>query len=573
MPSTQPFATTQPPNAATGRAQRLAAYGLTPRALLLGTLLIPALIFWNVYSDIVAQSTELAVTSLSIGVVFALLVLLALNLALKRWLPRYALTQAELLFIYVMQTASIGISSVGMVQFLNMMLTGVFRYATPENGWAEEFHPLLRSWAFPDPAALKGFYLGQSSFFTRAHLRAWLAPILVWSAFVVVLLCVMLCLSAILRRRWVEQERLTFPIVMLPLELTRDGGNRAFFTSRGMWAGFLLAAALENIAGIAYLYPSLPFLPLKPFDPRLNLTSLFATPPWNAVGEVQLSFYPVVIGLVYLLPLDVAFSCWFFFLVRKLEDVLMAALGFRDPGVSLALSRMPYYGEQAGGAFIGFALFSLWGMRGYLHEVVRTALRPKQGPLDDREEPLSYRAALLGVAGGTAALVAFAWALGLSWRLGLTFFVLYFLVVLTYTRIRAEAGLPWAFGPDMTPHQMIAATHGTAALGTQNLVGLTQFQWMDLDYRPTMMPPQLEAMKLAGEARMRQRQASGVMLLAAAVGVLASWIGLLACYYHYGAASAHVDSWRTSMGRTPWDILSDWVYNPTKIDPARLEGI
>src|SRR5262249_29949475 len=150
----------------------------------------------------------------------------------------------------------------------------------------------------------------------------------------------------------------------------------------GMWAGFLLAMLLENLAGVAYLIPSIPFVPIKPFDSRLNLSYLFTTPPWNAVGEVQLSFYPVVIGLVYLLPLDVAFSCWFFFLVRKLEDVLMAALGFRDPGVSQALSRMPYYGEQAGGAFIGFALFSLWGMRSYLKEVFRAALHPKRGTRD-----------------------------------------------------------------------------------------------------------------------------------------------------------------------------------------------
>src|SRR5690348_10445607 len=173
MPSSQPLAAARQP-VATGRAQRLAAYGLTPRAFLIGTLLIPLLIFWNIYSDIVAQSTELAVTSLSIGVVSALLALLAVNFALKKWLPRFALSQAELLFIYIMQTASIGISSVGMIQFLNMMLTGVFRYATPENGWADDFQPYLRAWAFPDPTALKGFYLGQSSFFTAAHLRAWI---------------------------------------------------------------------------------------------------------------------------------------------------------------------------------------------------------------------------------------------------------------------------------------------------------------------------------------------------------------------------------------------------------------
>src|SRR5579872_4525162 len=88
--------------------------GITPRALIVGTALVPLLCFWNAYSDIVAQSTELAVMSLSIGVVFVLLVLLLVNFALKRWAPPLAMTQAELMFIYVMQTASVCISSVGM---------------------------------------------------------------------------------------------------------------------------------------------------------------------------------------------------------------------------------------------------------------------------------------------------------------------------------------------------------------------------------------------------------------------------------------------------------------------------
>src|ERR671932_370395 len=76
--------------------------GVTPRALILGVLLVPVLCFWNVYSEVVAQSTELAVLSLSIAVVFTLLVLLLINAALKRWLPRLALTQAELMFVYLM---------------------------------------------------------------------------------------------------------------------------------------------------------------------------------------------------------------------------------------------------------------------------------------------------------------------------------------------------------------------------------------------------------------------------------------------------------------------------------------
>lgn len=567
--------TPEEPSARSGSA-------VSPRAFVLGVLLIPLLCFWNVYSEVVAQSTELAVMSLSIAVVFALLVLLVLNALLRRWLPHLALSRADLLFIYILQTTSVGISGVGMAQFLVVGLANVFHYASAENGWAERIHPLLRRWAFPDPAVLPGFYAGESSFWTRAHVAGWIAPIAVWTFFLVILLGVTLCLNVILRRRWVEQERLTFPLVIFPLELTRVGnGGRSFWSNRTLWTGFGIAFLLQTVAGLAFLVPAVPNLPIKPSDPRLSLTDentgflapLLATTPWSAFGSLEMGFYPMAIGIAFLLPLDVSFSCWFFFFLRKAQDVLATALGFREAGAGPALARIPYSGEQALGAFLGLAVFSLWGMRGYLREVVQTALRP--GDLeDDRDEPLRYRHALLGLLIGFVLLVAFAAALGLAFWLGAAFFLLYLLVVLAYTRMRAEAGLPWAFGPDMTPHQFLTgAITGPAALGTRNLVGLAQLQWMDLDYRTTIMPGQLEAMKIAGNAGMRPSRIGAALLLAAVFGALSAWASILSCYYRYGAATANVDAWRTSMGSTPWFLLDAWTEQSGATDWPRLFGV
>lgn len=547
------------------------------RAFVIGTMLVPILCYWNVYSDIVAQSTELGDMSLSIGAVSILLALLALNAALRRWAPRYRFTQAELLFIYVMQTVSIVISSVGHVQFLSVGLNGAFYFATPENGWAHSFYPYFRAWAFPKPAVVHDFFIGQSTLFTPAHLLGWVAPILTWSAFIICALGVMLCLNSILRRRWVDQERLTFPIVTLPLSLTREHDN--FLQSRALWSGFLIAFLLENMAAANYLYPSLPFVPIKPSDPRLDLsqwpmlTGLFNTPPWSSLGQIQLSFYPVVIGLIYLLPSDVSFSCWAFYFIRKLEEVLATGLGFHDPGASPALARVPYIGEQSGGAFIGLAILMLWSSRGYLRQVFRTAFGSGPGRLDDSDEPMPYRWALIGAGTGFVAMVAFAMLLGMSGVVAVILFALLFLVIITFTRIRAEAGLPWAFGPDMTPHQMITSAAGPDTLGAPNMVALAQFQWMDLDYRATVMPAQLEGMKIAGEAGMSQRSLLGSMLLATVIATISAWVAILACYYHYGAASAHVDSYRTGMGRTPWQLLSDWINFPNRYDILRFQGV
>src|SRR5207302_5994372 len=127
----------------------------------------------------------------------------------------------------------------------------------------------------------KAFYTGQSSFWTWEHIQGWLAPICVWSVYIVVMIWVMLCLNVLIRRQWMDRERLSFPIVQLPLELTREGGAAGTFLSRQMWIGFLIPVILESLASLNYLYPSVPFLPIKPSDPRLDLTPYFTVPPWN----------------------------------------------------------------------------------------------------------------------------------------------------------------------------------------------------------------------------------------------------------------------------------------------------
>ena len=55
---------------------------------------------------------------------------------------------------------------------------------------------------------------------------AWLTPIFIWSAYVLVVYFVMICLSVLLRKQWVEYERCAFPLVKLPVEMAEQGSGR-----------------------------------------------------------------------------------------------------------------------------------------------------------------------------------------------------------------------------------------------------------------------------------------------------------------------------------------------------------
>src|SRR5436305_978754 len=134
-----------PPGPSRSAAPPARAIGITARALLIGALLIPVVCIWNEYTEIVAEGTDLVAMSLIIAVVVLHFCLVMINLALKKWAPRVAFSQAELMYIYVMLTVSVGISGIGMTQFLVPQLGNLYHFANATNKW-EEFWPFVPRW-------------------------------------------------------------------------------------------------------------------------------------------------------------------------------------------------------------------------------------------------------------------------------------------------------------------------------------------------------------------------------------------------------------------------------------------
>ena len=111
-----------------------------------------------------------------------------------------------------------------------------FRHATPENEWRELFWRHIPSWlSVSDRNILDEYYKGDSTLYIDKHINSWLMPCLWWSAFVVVLVFVMICINVIVRRAWVENEKLSYPIIQLPLEMTDS--TLAIFKNKGLWLG------------------------------------------------------------------------------------------------------------------------------------------------------------------------------------------------------------------------------------------------------------------------------------------------------------------------------------------------
>jgi len=329
---------------------------ITRRAILLGLLLIPLNVYWVGMTECIWHGLHFTCLSLAMNVVFFLLLLMVGNaLVAHRW-PRWMLSQAELLTIFGTLAISSELCGHDRITVLMGVIGHAARFATPENHWAPLFLPLLPDWlVLKDPEVAWYYYTGGSSLFSTGYWIHFVWPAIAWGGFVTAIIGVMLCLNVLIRKRWTEEERLSYPIVQIPLAMTDP--KSGFFRNRLMWIGFALAAGVEVLNGLNYLYPAVPALTYR--GDTLDLWQFLPDRPWNAIGPTRADWYPFMIGLAFLLPQPIIFSTWCFYLVGKAQLILGAQTGWSD-----IRPDYPYFGMQAAGAVVAIgnaptALFRL----------------------------------------------------------------------------------------------------------------------------------------------------------------------------------------------------------------------
>ncbi len=538
---------------------------VTARAVLLGLLLSILVDYWIQYTELVmggrTTPSALANTAIPVGPFSVLFVLTALNLLCRYSLPSLAFSAAETLTVYVMMTTSTVLSSSGQLQFLIPTLAAPFHYATTENGYAASFWRFVPHWmAQTDPTVLHGFYRGR----TEVPLLKWLPQIGAWTGFMFALAAASLCAVAILRRQWVDRERLSFPTVALPLALVQQ--DVPLFRQRLFWVGAAVPFAFSALNTVALNIPTVPLLSLRT-DPVFQ--TVLTTPPWSAINDTVVSFYPFVIGIAYFAPLDVSFSCWFFYLITRLEQVAGSAFDLGTAAVVAGHASFPYLGNQGAGAFIGLTLISLFLARASLKEVFLKAIGRNKG-LDDSQEPMSYRAAFLGLGVSLLFMVGFCTLAGMNPLVALVVILLGLIYFIAATRVRAETGDAWLFGPDVDVNTLVTQTFATGLLTTPDLTILAFLRPIlsNFDLRCIAMPHQLEAFKMAQEVGASRRALVKAILLATGVGLVVSFLIALSIWHGYGA-EAKTEPWRTAQGKVPFDNVVSLIRSrPTPDGPG-----
>ncbi|MBM4043277.1 MAG: hypothetical protein FJ290_32720, partial [Planctomycetes bacterium] len=343
--------------------------GLTWRSVAIGLALVVAGSVCAPNAIWGLASSEITWSYMPLVVVFPFFVVVAVvNVGLKALRRSWALRPAELVVVFGMALVSAG-TPLFLVGFMLALMGSPYYVASAENRWAELLHPHLPHWAFPSDTghAMRDFFEGRPPG-AALPWNEWLLPLAWWLLLVAALYFVCLCLVVILRKQWVERERLVYPLLAVPQALIEESDDARLvpklLRSRLFWCGFSLPMGIIAWNVISYFEPGFPqidlhgaWLSLGPSFPALHLILVFPT-----------------LGLAYFANTEVVFSLWFFYLLGVIQEGVYNQIGFSIGRSTVFCWAMEATGWQSFGAFVVMVLGFLWMARRHLRDVVATAL-------------------------------------------------------------------------------------------------------------------------------------------------------------------------------------------------------
>ena len=510
------------------------APAIRARTYLVGLPLLIGVCLLSVYADMAAQVVQVGIMQLAPP---AIGVLLLLALVTKIGRTRNWLSGGELAIIYAMCLVGTLVSTRGVIEKLIPSLTYLPYFANRANGLNQTLGQHLPSWAMPFvpgaelSPAMAAYWEGNGG---QIPWNVWIGPLVAWFALIMATLWVFLCLATLLRRQWMDNEQLRFPLTILPLAVIEDRvEGQPFFRNGAMWLGFGTAFGVFLLNGLHANFPDFPYLTLQ-----LDLGSMFTERPWNTAqnSPVFLSF--AAIGFAYFLPADLLFSLWFFFILTRFQDVAITQAGGLPTGIGTHGTNI-FQGYQAAGAYLVFVLVQLKITWPYFRRIFASALG-RSARVDDAEELVSYRIAVWGLLLGFAFIIGWLWLAGMNpFLAGAQMGLFLFFIAIVMTRAVCEAGMLGTETSFLPSHLINLVTplpvYGPSSLA---MLGMTDAVFTR-DLRGMLLSTFLDGQKIVKTLGMRPRQLLGPLVIACVLSFVAAGAFFLWLHYERGALSLY----------------------------------
>lgn len=459
------------------------------------------------YAELKIKYIQIGFLQLPPAVVGMFVFLLLASSWAGRIKKQFGLSAQELLTIYCMMLFSSMISSRGLLEKVLPLLVTPAYYANEANGWAKFYFPNIKKWMVPfdpsqplqnsPPLVAKRFFEGLRSG-EQIPWHQWIGPLACWAVLALLIFGAFLCLASIIRRQWVDNEKLTFPLAQLPLEMVREDRETGFFRNRLTWAGFAIPAAVFAFNGLHGWYPSIPQVSLQ-----INLHDYAVNPPLNYIGYTPMFISFAAIGFFFLLPADMLFSLWFFFVLTRIQQIVAGSY-------NMEMMEMPIYptklfiGYQVMGAYFVLAGYLLWVSLPHIKKILRSTFGAEK--VIDSNELLPYRAAVCGLV--VCVLGAAVWLrlAGMSpWLAVFELVIFIFIIAVVMARSTAEGGLLMT-ETSFRPVDVYRLFAPTSSLGPANM---TVLAFVDAgffrDLRGLVLTGFLDGLRIGDGVQIRRR--------------------------------------------------------------------
>ena len=454
---------------------------------------------------------------------------------------RLELNRVELLLVFVMAFIAAPMATTGFAASFFSHSLGPAFYATQSNQWWERLGQYRPGWLFPDDArAVTWFWEGMPPG-ESIPWGAWVSPLLFWAVIIAALHGLLTATVVFLRKQWVENERLIFPLMEVPTLLVEDyeKGRRLppVMRDRLFWIGFFLVVVILGSRIANGLNPSFPAIKLL----GQNVLVVRFTETWT---EMRLHLFPAIIAIGYLVKRDVLFSVWLFGLLAYFERNIMKSVGYAS-GVNIAFEGPnPAMAWQGCGALFMFVATGLYMGRNHLRGVWRKIIR-NDPSVDDSGECMSYRAAGIIFALSFITLEAFFVKMGMTFVVATTLIVVLLFFYIGVTRFVIEGGIALC-RPSLPAIAVVIGLFGTKSMPLLSMGALAACTPIINDLKAGFMPSFANALKLTENERLKRR----TLLYTALIGLIG---GLVLCtgltlYFCYDVGAANGQAWLWRMG-------------------------
>lgn len=446
-----------------------------------------------------------------------------------------ALNRSELVLVYAMLLVVSALCTMGLSEQLLPIITAIFYFASPQNHWQEKLFPHLPSRLLVDDGTgSRLFYEGLAAGAgEQIPYGSWVEPLLWWSLFLLALYVTMVSMAVIVRRQWMERERLAYPIAQVGLAMIRgeqpDRLINGFFLRPSMWLGLCLPLVAGSLKALHAYSPGVPVPPLQWVIPFVGRQTL----------QLTVSF--AMLGFSYFINANIAAGIWVFHLLSKVEKEVFILAGVKSTQkLGFGVADYPFLGYQGVGALLAMVLIGLWIGREHYRDVFAKAFG-RAPHVNDSDEILPYRGAVAGLLGGITVMSGWLWFMGTPLWVAILFILTALLIFLGITRIVAEAGLAAVRSP-MIASDLVVQGLGSALVGPTGVMNLSLAYIWASDIRIFVLATCTNALKMIEEMEPRARRVVfWAMMLALVIGAVGSlWMIFHMAYRHGGI---NLNSW------------------------------